>query len=257
MKRKSALFSIVILIGLFLLCPHTGSAAQDVGYNVTTDLWAKAVLQPPSMAPVTLVWKAVGSDTTPSGDKVISGYFYADPADFAYGSQYNPEVFVKIYIATNGWCNMAFNHVTVDNVAISSAHHYAGAAQQTGTAALTNRLVQHEYTGVGISTGSGYNGTWKGNAISTTAKDSYGDNCANATLSFVVLNNQLQGTAKDTYGETYTVTGNVSANGVVSAGIAQGDETVATFSGLVSGSTGSGTWSEYYGCRGTWSITKQ
>ena len=47
---------------------------------------------------------------------MVSGYFYADPADFAYGSVYNPEVFVKIYIDPNGWANIAFNHVTVDDV---------------------------------------------------------------------------------------------------------------------------------------------
>jgi hypothetical protein len=92
----------------------------------------------------------VGTDITPSGDQVISGYFYADPNTFAYGSQYNPEVFVKIYIAKNGWCNIAFNHVTVDNVTVYSAHQYTGAAQQTGTAMLLKRLVEHQYNGVAI-----------------------------------------------------------------------------------------------------------
>ena len=121
------------------------------GYNVTGELWAKAVLQVATtpVTPVTLVWKQVGADTTPSGDRVISGYFYADPAGFAYGSPYNPEVFVKIYIATSGWCNLAFNHVTVDDVTIYSAHHYNGAVDQTGTASTVNRLVEHQYTGVG------------------------------------------------------------------------------------------------------------
>ena len=121
----------------------------DSGYSITPTLWAKAVLQV-SGAPVALVWKVVGMDITPSGDQVISGYFYADPDDFAYGSEYNPELFVKIYIASSGWCNIAFNHVTVDDVAVYSAHQYAGAAQQTGTATLTNRLVEHQYTGVAI-----------------------------------------------------------------------------------------------------------
>jgi hypothetical protein len=119
------------------------------GVDITADLWARAVLQV-SGSPVTLKWKLVGADITPSGDQVISGYFYADPADFAYGSEFNPEVFVKIYIAKSGWCNIAFNHVTVDDVTVSSAHHYGGAAQQTATAKLTNRLVQHQYDGVEI-----------------------------------------------------------------------------------------------------------
>ena len=121
----------------------------DGGYDVSAGLWVKAVLEVPG-SPVTLVWKAVGTDITPSGDQVISGYFYADPNDFAYGSLYNPELFVKIYIATSGWCNIAFNHVTVDDVTVSSAHQYVGSPDQTGTARLADRLVEHKYSGVVI-----------------------------------------------------------------------------------------------------------
>jgi hypothetical protein len=87
----------------------------------------------------------------PVGGKVISGYFYSDSANFAYGSPYNPEVFVKIYIAASGWCNMAFNHVTVDPVTISSAHNYSGAADQAGSVSTVNRLLEHQYSGVGTS----------------------------------------------------------------------------------------------------------
>ena len=133
---------------LFVMCITSLSfAGQDGGYDITQELWAKAVLQVPGN-PVTLVWQEVGTDITPSGDQVISGYFYADPSDFAFGSQYNPEVFVKIYIATNGWCNMAFNHVTVDDVIVSSSHNYNGTQDQSGSISLSNRLLEHEYTGV-------------------------------------------------------------------------------------------------------------
>ena len=127
------------------------SETIDGGSVVASDLWLKAVLQV-SGNPVTLVWQEVGADLTPSGDQVISGYFYADPADFSYGSQYNPEVFVKVYIAKSGWANMAFNHVTVDPVTVYSAHRYDGTADQTSSTTLDNRLVQHEYTGVAIDT---------------------------------------------------------------------------------------------------------
>lgn len=119
----------------------------DGGVTVTSGLWLKAVLKTEA-APYTLLWKLVGMDTTPSGDRVISGYFYADPTEFAYGSLFNPEVFVKIYIATNGWGNIAFNHVTVDDLDLYSAQDYSGAHDQYGTASLTNRLVEHTYTGV-------------------------------------------------------------------------------------------------------------
>jgi hypothetical protein len=153
MKGRLRLLSVVAAIVFLLVCPHTSFAARDGGYDVTSSLWAKADLQV-SGSPVTLVWKAVGTDITPSGDQVISGYFYADPNSFAYGSQYNPEVFVKIYIAKNGWCNIAFNHVTVDNVTVYSAHQYVGVAQKTGTAKLTNRLVEHQYNDVAIQSSS-------------------------------------------------------------------------------------------------------
>ncbi len=121
----------------------------DVANNLTATLWAEAVLEVPGN-PVTLQWKMVGADITPTGDQVISGYFYADPDDFVYGSVYNPEVFVKVYIAANGWANVAFNHVTVDPVSVYSAHNYTGSPNQTGTVTLTGRLVEHAYTGVAI-----------------------------------------------------------------------------------------------------------
>ena len=103
--------------------------ASTAGYNLAPMLWSNAVLQVTGR-PITMIWKEVGADITPSGATVVSGYFYADPADFAYGSVYNPEVFVKVYIDPSGWANMAFNHVTVDPVSIDSAHRYAGAADK-------------------------------------------------------------------------------------------------------------------------------
>lgn len=45
---------------------------------------------------------------------------------------------------------MAFNHVTVDDVTVSSAHHYSGAADMDSSATLINRLGEHQYNGVGL-----------------------------------------------------------------------------------------------------------
>ena len=125
------------------------------GYVLASNLWSKAMLQVPGN-PITLIWKNVGSDTTPSGARVVSGYFYADPADFAYGSPYNPEVFVKLYIDPSGWANMAFNHVTVDDVTVYSAHKYAGYANQSDTTGLSDRLSEHQYNDVSVVTGDSY-----------------------------------------------------------------------------------------------------
>ncbi len=150
---KAALFVKLFLVSfIVLLASHTTVfSSQDGGYSPTSELWIKAILKVPG-APVTLVWKSVGTEITPSGDQVVSGYFYADSADFAYGSVYNPEVFVKIYIAASGWCNIAFNHVTVDNVDIYSSHYYHGVADKTGTVSLSSRLAEHQYTDVNIDT---------------------------------------------------------------------------------------------------------
>lgn len=123
--------------------------ALDGGVTVTSGLWLKAVLKTPAGS-FTLLWTLVGTDTTPSGDRVVSGYFYADPTEFAYGSPFNPEAFVKIYIATNGWANIAFNHVTVDDLDLYSALAYSGAYDHFGNASLNNRLVEHTYTGVSL-----------------------------------------------------------------------------------------------------------
>ena len=138
---------------LAMVSPLAASAVGG-GYSVNSGLWIKAVLQPLS-GPVTLVWREVGTDTTATGARVVSGYFYADPDEFAYGSQYNPEVFVKIYIDSNGWANIACNHVTVDDVTIDTAHQYAGASDQQGSITLTSRLSEHQYTGVTIADDSG------------------------------------------------------------------------------------------------------
>jgi len=142
MIKRSVFFGLLLVMCITAI----SFAGQDGGCDITSELWAKAVLEVHGN-PVTLQWKMVGADITPSGDQVISGYFYADPNDFSYGSQYNPEVFVKIYIAANGWCNMAFNHVTVDDVSVYSM---SGEKSQSSTATLNNRLVEHQYDGVGI-----------------------------------------------------------------------------------------------------------
>jgi hypothetical protein len=256
MIGKQSLLLITAILGLFCTNWVSARAAQDIGYNVTSELWAKAVLEP-ATGPVTLVWKQVGADITPSGDTVIGGYFYADPADFAYGSQYNPEVFVKIYIAANGWCNMAFNHVTVDNVTVYSAHNYTGSANQAGTLTLANRLAEHEYTGVGTLTGTEYDGTWKGGAVPTTLLNDEDELCGAATLSLTILNSVITGTARSTSGDSYDITGDVDASGDISAGFAASEGVTATITGDIDGHIASGSWSESLGCKGTWSVVKE
>lgn len=131
-----------------LLSPEGESISSSYdGYSLDFGLWAKAVLQLPE-GPVSLIWKEVGTGIPYVGARVVSGYFYADPNQFSHGSEFNPEVFVKAYIAGDGWCNIVFNHVTVDEIDLSSSFYNSGRADQTGTATLNNRLVEHQYNGV-------------------------------------------------------------------------------------------------------------
>ena len=194
MRRNTRVFMAAGLVLSLLIVSYSNAiAARDGGYDVTADLWAKAVLKPAN-GDVTLIWQMVGAAITPSGAQVISGYFYADPNDFLYGSLYNPEVFVKIYIDPSGWCNIAFNHVTVDNVEVSSAYHYesdsgggdpgggdsgghqlvgsvtkvglVSGADYSATITTRNRLIEHEYTGVSIDNTLSSSGLGEGVAVS-------------------------------------------------------------------------------------------
>lgn len=131
-------------------CPEADGnppQAVDAGYVVVSELWIKAVLHVPNN-PVALVWKEIGSAAFPNGDQMVSGYFYADPAVFSHGSVYNPEVFVKVYVTAYGWCNIAFNHLTVDDVTVSSAYPYSGSADITSSVTINSRLEEHQYQGV-------------------------------------------------------------------------------------------------------------
>jgi hypothetical protein len=177
---------------------------------------------------------------------VVSGYFYADPNDFAYGSQYNPEVFVKVYIAPDGWCNMAFNHVTVDPVVVSSALNYSGAAQQTSTATTSSRLVEHTYN-LGSVGGSTITGAWSG---SWSSSDGYVDSVfTNLTQS----GNSVSGTMT-VYGTDCGTYYDVPVTGTCSGGnsysfsantTCYGDSVSLQFSGTLAGDTMTGTYYNY------------
>lgn len=244
---KSSVWFLAVVLGI---AGMLGNAfAQDGGTVLGFNLWCKAVLQTPSVGAVTLNWKEVGSDTTPSGDKVISGYFYADPKNFAYGSVYNPEVFVKIYIAKNGWANIAFNHVTVDNVQVYSAYKYDGKPKYSSVITLNNRLAEHTYNGVSITSQANYNGIYSGKAIANQR------DCNNAVISLQVADNILTGTLNSDDGTKTEVAGTVSSSGKVE-GVGYGD-TLLLFKGMIQENTASGTWEEWGGCSGTWSATKK
>ncbi len=91
----------------------------------------------------------------------IRSRVYLDPGEYGYIKAMVDDVYVdseyttggqnsKVDIAANGWANIAFNHVTVDGVDLSSAHNYSGLADHTGTATLDGRLLEHQYNDVSL-----------------------------------------------------------------------------------------------------------
>ena len=251
MFKRTMVLGILLSVAMCIsFMPAAGLAAE---YNVTSGLSLGAVLQV-SGNPIDLVWQEVGTDTTISGDTVVSGYFYADPEDFAYGSQYNPEVFVKVYIASNGWMNIAFNHVTVDPVSVSSTN---SGSHQEGTITTSDRIAEHTYdpNNGGSGTTTNFDGDWNGFAKSSISY-SNGTSCGSSTAYMAVSDNAVTGSILTSWGETYSLTGTVTDDGSLSCSGKEGDYVVVTIQGTLSGASGSGTWEDFYGCYGTWTATK-
>ena len=102
-----------------------------------------------------------------------------------------------------------------------------------------------------------YDGAYRGEATPTTPTDTDGDPCGGASIEFTIYGNRLQGSATSTWGTVFSLSGEVGADGALTFGLAVARDNVADFGGLVGGQSASGTWSDYWGCRGTWSASKR
>ena len=90
------------------------------------------------------VWRNGGSDTTASGDQVAWGYFYADPKDVEWGSEQNPEVYVKFwYDKAGNRIDVNFFHVSAPNISVYSGR----SGSYNGTTVITQqeRYTQHQH----------------------------------------------------------------------------------------------------------------
>lgn len=97
---------------------------------------------------ITGVWKKGGEDTTARGDRVVWGYFYADPDDVSWGSSNNPEVFAKIWYDASGRVDANFFHVSVPDIEVSSTY---GNVPLQGMATTTDRYIRLYYNSDGSS----------------------------------------------------------------------------------------------------------
>lgn len=93
-----------------------------------------------------------------------------------------------------------------------------------------------------------YDGVWDGHAVTTSG----GGWCGTADFTMIIVDSQITGTAEDSWGDTYDLSGTVDATGHITMGVADSGDCFAIYSGQLTGSTGSGTWEDDEECSGTW-----
>jgi hypothetical protein len=116
------------------------------GYDLAENgLRIGAIIQTENMGPIEGIWRQGGQATTERGDKVLWGYFYADPAIMNWGSAENPDLFVKAWYDVSGAVFLNFFHVSVPDIDVFSEMPVTGIYNNQGTTTLGNRFIEHRY----------------------------------------------------------------------------------------------------------------
>lgn len=131
---------LVLLIGICL--GLAGPVSAD-GNPVTLDLNIRAVINTVERGPIDALWHRGGQDTTGSGDRVIWGYFYADPGQVSWGSADNPELFVKIWFSASGRLDINYFHVSAPDIDVFSDYPCDGNWDEQSTLTTSRRYVRH------------------------------------------------------------------------------------------------------------------
>jgi outer membrane protein assembly factor BamB len=100
-----------------------------------------AVIHTVEAGDIEAVWQPKGQDVTQRGDKVVWGYFSADPEDVSWGSDQNPEVFVKIWRDVSGHIDVNYFHVSVPDISVVSSDNEN---IKSHTSFLGNRYIRDE-----------------------------------------------------------------------------------------------------------------
>jgi hypothetical protein len=111
---------------------------NQVGYLVTPDTWLNAKINTVEHGPIDAVWKKGGDQVLARGDRVIWGYFYASPKHVTWGSEDNPDIFVKIWFDVSGRVDVNFFHVSVPNIEVFSC------MKQVGNCSPSNHVTTQE-----------------------------------------------------------------------------------------------------------------
>ncbi len=118
----------------------------DVDIKVGSEnLRVKAVINTKEKGPVDAIFYNGGETFTDRGDRVIRGYFYADPSDVSWGNQGNPDLYVKIWFDVTGRMDVNFFHVSVPVIDVYSAYPHKESYDQHGMATMGDRYIRHEY----------------------------------------------------------------------------------------------------------------
>jgi len=123
----------------------TNSVSLENGYLAASELWIRAVIHTEEKGEVDAVWKKGGEEVTAANDLVIWGYFYASSNDVSWGSENNPDLFVKIWFDHSGRLDVNFFHVSVPNIDVYSDYRYDGIPDEAGTTTTSKRYVKHYY----------------------------------------------------------------------------------------------------------------
>ena len=115
------------------------------GYSTVEKVKIGAVISTLEKGPIEALWQLGGQDSTTRGDVVIWGHFYASSHDVVWGSENNPEVFVKIWFDAGGRVDVNFFHVSVPEIEAFSDLGDDGEYEQMGTTVMDNRYIRHEY----------------------------------------------------------------------------------------------------------------
>jgi hypothetical protein len=123
-----------------------GPDGNPDGYTVVDNLRIGAIINTEEKGPVEALWRQGGQDTTERGDQVAWGHFYASPNDVNWGSESNPDLFVKIWFDQSGRLDVNYFHVSVPDIEVYSDFPADGTYDLAATTTLNNRYVRQEYT---------------------------------------------------------------------------------------------------------------
>ena len=93
-------------------------------------------------------WRQGGQDLTSRGDRVVWGYFYADPERVSWGSPENPDLFVKIWFDVGGDVYVSYLHQSVPQMLVHSGLPLPADGNIStlfGVASLSERYIGHYY----------------------------------------------------------------------------------------------------------------